>query len=77
MLFHLDYLMLLLPFKCLKVITVIVFCLNLDDTNKDFNSLINHFTSPTILQIFDFSQTAVLETDASDFAAASILSTRL
>ena len=45
-----------------------------DSANEAFNTLINHFTSPTILRFFDFSQTAVLETDASDFAIAAILS---
>lgn len=42
--------------------------------NEAFQTLLKSFTSPTILHVYNFSKPAIIETDASDFAIAAILS---
>jgi hypothetical protein len=45
-----------------------------NDAEKSFQELKQRFTSAPILRFFDFSKETILETDASDFAIAGILS---
>lgn len=45
-----------------------------DDDERAFESLKTAFTTTLVLQLFDFEKQCVMETDASDFVSAGVLS---
>ena len=45
-----------------------------DDHERAFESLKTAFTTALVLQLFDFEKRCVMETDASDFVSAGVLS---